>query len=310
MKSMSAPSSDVHHAATRRLAAITGVYFRLLRPHQWLKNVLVFLPVLAAHMFTYPKLSAAAISFVSFCLCASGGYVVNDIIDRHRDAAHPKKKTRPLASGALSVPQALIACLVLFVAAFGLALLLPLGFVLILAGYLSFSVAYSILLKRKLVLDVIILAGLYGTRVVAGGAGCEIALSEWLVAFSFFLFLSLALVKRTSELVALPESNEDIVDGRGYFRSDLTSVMILSGASAFVSVLVFALYANSEHVRTLYTRPELLWAISALLVYWLSRTLILAGRGKIDQDPVVFAMTDRASLAAGALAAFFAVVAI
>jgi 4-hydroxybenzoate polyprenyltransferase len=183
-------------------------------------------------------------------------------------------------------------------------------FFVILVGYLSFSAAYSIILKRKLMLDVVTLAGLYGSRLAAGGAACSISLSEWLIAFSFFIFLSLALVKRTSEIVSLPLSRKEDIDGRGYRRSDLTAIMILSGASSFASVLVFALYVNSEHVRTLYARPELLWGVAAVLVYWLGRNLILAARGSIDEDPLVFAITDRASLAVGVIAAAFALAAL
>jgi 4-hydroxybenzoate polyprenyltransferase len=198
----------------------------------------------------------------------------------------------------------------LLAAASALALVLPKSFVAVLGGYLVFSIAYSVVLKRKLVLDVVVLAGLYGTRIVAGSSACSIVPSEWLLAFSFFFFFSLALVKRTSELVSFPVSKKDEIGGRGYRRSDATAVMILSGSSALVSVLVFALYANSEHVRTLYTRPELLWGISTILVYWLSRTIILAGRGRLDQDPVVFALTDRGSLVAGAIAVALALAAI
>lgn len=287
-----------------------AAYFQLLRPHQWLKNILVFLPLTMAHVWTTPKIMAALIAFTSFCMCASAGYILNDILDREHDRAHPKKQMRPLASGAIPLPHAIGMLAALLCAAFLLALLLPIYFLVVLGAYFLATAAYSTFLKRKLLLDVIILAGLYGLRVVAGAVACDVPLSQWLIAFCFFIFLSLALIKRTTELVSMPPSEDDIVVGRGYQRSDLTPILVLSGVSAFVSVLVFTLYINSEHIRVLYSRPDFMWGVAVVLVYWLSRTLVLAARGGLDQDPVVFALTDRASLIVGLVAVVFVLVAL
>jgi 4-hydroxybenzoate polyprenyltransferase len=304
------PNARVGMGGGTKLIGTVLIYLKLLRPHQWSKNVLIFVPMAAAHALSGPTIGAALLAFASFNLCASGGYILNDILDRKHDQKHIQKQLRPLASGIIPISHAAAVLPMLWSIAVVLALRLPIEFMIVLAGYLSCSVIYSLILKRKLMIDVVTLAALYGVRVVAGGAACTIPLSEWLIIYSFFVFLSLALMKRTSEIVSLPLSEDGNIAGRGYRRSDLTAVMILSGASAFVCVLVFAFYVNSEHVRSLYAHPELLWGVAAVLVYWLGRSLILAGRGSLHQDPIVFALTDRATFIAGTIAAGFVLAAL
>ncbi len=180
-------------------------------------------------------------------------------------------------------------------------MLLPWAFLLILMGYFGISLSYSIYLKRKLMIDVVALAALYGIRVVAGGAATGVALSHWLVGFCFFIFLSLAMMKRATEIIALPETNVGNVSGRGYRRGDLPVILTLTAATGYVSVLVLALYMYSPEVNTFYRHPDLLWGICVILVYWLGRAFVLTGRGEMRSDPVIFAATDRISLLAGVL---------
>src|SRR6266700_1340190 len=278
-------------------------YLLALRPHQWLKNALVALPAVALHDFSLGTLITVAVAFASFSLGASGVYLINDMLDLPHDRAHPEKRHRSLAAGTLPLSHAVgLLCLVAIPSAV-LALMLPWAFMLVLVAYFGFSISYSFYLKRKLMIDVVALAALYGIRVLAGGAATGIALSHWLVGFCFFIFLSLALMKRATELISLPETAADKVKGRGYRRTDLPMVNALTAAAGFVAVLVLALYINSPEVSGFYRRPDLLWGICIVLVYWLGRAFLLTGRGEMREDPVVFAITDRISMLAGALVA-------
>jgi 4-hydroxybenzoate polyprenyltransferase/phosphoserine phosphatase len=283
----------------RARAPAAMAYFEALRPHQWLKNTLLFLPALAGHAFSGQALIPVLIAFASFCFGASSIYLINDMVDLPHDRAHPEKRHRPFAAGIVPVSHGAI--LFLFTAALSLALamLLPSAFLVALAGYSALSLSYSLYLKRKLMVDVVALAALYGIRVLAGSAVTGIVLSQWLVGFCFFIFLSLALMKRTTEILQLPEESENNIKGRGYRRTDLPVLIALMAASGFVAVLVLALYINSPDVTTLYLRPDLLWGICIALVYWLGRAFFLTGRGEMRQDPVIFAATDRNSLLTG-----------
>jgi 4-hydroxybenzoate polyprenyltransferase len=276
-------------------------YFLALRPHQWLKNALVALPAIAAHDFSVARLITVLIAFMSFSFGASGVYLVNDMIDLPHDRAHPEKRRRALAAGAMSISHAAVALGLVGALSIGLALLLPWAFVLVLLVYFGLSMSYSLYLKRKLMIDVVALAALYGVRVLAGGAATGIFLSHWLVGFCFFIFLSLALVKRASEIISTPPPSVGKIKGRGYRLEDLQTITALTAASGFVSVLVLALYINSTEVTALYRHPEFLWGICIILVYWLGRVYFLTGRGEMDQDPVIFAATDPISLLAGIL---------
>lgn len=276
-------------------------YFLALRPHQWLKNGLIILPAIAAHAFGVNDLFAALIAVLSFSLAASCVYLLNDMLDLPHDRAHPKKRHRSLAAGAIPLSHAIFIATAAAILSFALALILPTIFAAVLVTYIGASITYSLYLKRKLMIDVVALAGLYGIRVLAGGAATGIVLSHWLVGFCFFIFLSLALVKRMAEMIALPPATDNTIKGRGYRREDLQTVSGLAAASGLVAVLVLALYINSIEVRGLYHYPELLWGICIILVYWLGRVYFLTGRGEMHQDPVIFAATDRISLLTGIL---------
>lgn len=298
----------------RRAAGLTGIervfeparatlrlWIKQLRIHQWVKNALVFVPMLAGHRAADPAVWVESlIAFVAFGLAASSVYLLNDIVDLESDRAHARKRFRPLASGAVSIRSAFAAMALLFAAAFGCAAVLPWPFAVVLATYMATSTSYSLRLKRVSTLDVFTLAALYTLRVVAGGAATGIVLSFWLLAFSLFLFLALAIVKRVSELVQTSESTETL-KGRNYSGADTLALMSLGTSSSFAATLVLALYVNSSEVQKAYARPALLWLICPLLLYWLSRIWIGALRGKIDQDPILFAFRDNVSRAVAVL---------
>jgi 4-hydroxybenzoate polyprenyltransferase/phosphoserine phosphatase len=271
-------------------------YFRTLRPHQWAKNLLVFLPLLAAHRLGDPVLlTQAIVAFVAFCLCASSVYILNDLIDLPADRAHACKRTRPFAAGLIPPAHGVMLLPALLLAAFGLALLLPWLFVAILGLYYLSTLTYSVWLKRVVLVDVILLAGLYTLRVLAGAAAIAVVPSFWLLAFSMFLFLSLALAKRYAELKALLTQGKDKPLRRGYAASDLEALISLGSASGYMAVLVLALYINSSEVQVLYRYPQAIWLLCPLLLYWISRVWLGAHRGKLHEDPVVFALWDHVS---------------
>lgn len=277
---------------------------KLLRPHQWVKNFIVFIPVVTSHQITRPAvLGAAALGAVAFSLCASAIYVFNDLMDLAADRRHPSKRRRPLASGELGLPWAFLLPPVLLGMAMSIGGLLPGGFTLVLAIYFATSTAYSLHLKRTPLLDVFVLSSLYTLRLLAGHAATGIVTSDWLLAFSIFLFLSLALVKRFQELQTLPPDSQGQIRGRGYEAVDLPLLMPLGVASGYLAGLVLALYVSSEQVKALYHRPSLLLLVCLLLLYWVSRVWLIAHRGKMHDDPIVFALKDAPSyaVAAGAL---------
>lgn len=268
---------------------------RAMRLHHWVKNTLIFVPLIATHeLLDLRLLGQAALGFLSFGLCASSVYLLNDLLDLPADRRHPTKRLRPLASGALSIPHAVSLIPMLLLGAVALALLLPPAFLAVLGMYYATTLAYSFRLKRVPTLDVLVLAGLYTVRVVAGGAAIGVVPSFWLLAFSMFLFLSLAVVKRYAELLPFKDG-EDRVVGRDYRPVDLAALNALGAASGLMAVLVLALYVNSEAVTELYRQPELIWLLCPLLLYWMARVWLLTGRGEMHDDPVVFAIRDRAS---------------
>lgn len=272
---------------------------RALRPHQWAKNLLVFVPLLGAHLVLQPlAMLRGAAAFACFCLCASGTYILNDLLDLAADRQHARKRSRPFAAGDLSIGGGLIAAFVLIVAAFGTAAALSPHFVLVLSGYFALTVAYSLVLKRVAVLDVMVLAMLYSIRLIGGAVAVPVKASFWLIAFSTFLFLSLAMVKRYTELRSLLDSGRTTAAGRGYTVADLPLIESLGTSSGYLSVLVLAFYINSAASETLYRHPEFLWALTPLLLYWISRVWFVARRGQMHDDPVVFALTDVVSYVA------------
>lgn len=285
-----------------RSAAPATTALRALRPHQWAKNLLVFVPVLTAHLaFDTGALAHALLAFVAFCLCASSVYVVNDLVDLPSDRAHPRKRHRPFASGALPTVFGMVAAPLLALAAFAIAAALPSRFLLVLVAYFALTFAYSLWFKRIELLDVVVLASLYTGRIVAGAFAIAVPLSFWLLAFSMFLFLSLALVKRHAELALVREHGRTDAVGRGYRVEDLPLLATLGGASGYLSVLVLALYINSRESAALYDEPQLLWLLCPLLLYWISRVWLLTTRGRMHDDPVLFALRDPASLVVAAL---------
>jgi 4-hydroxybenzoate polyprenyltransferase len=280
-----------------------------LRLHQWLKNLLIFVPLLAAHRYTEWRLMAdLALAFLCFGLCASSVYLLNDLLDLRDDRHHATKRSRPLPAGRLPIQSGLAAIPVLLVAAFGLAVWqLPLAFTIGLASYYGLTLSYSLWLKRRMVIDVITLAALYTLRIIAGGVAVDVPLSFWLLAFSMFIFLSLALVKRYAELFhvrAAPGAEKtDRARGRGYFADDAQMIAALGAASGYMAVMVLALYINDGPTTPLYRHQELIWLACPLLLTWISRVWMLAHRGLMNEDPVVFAVRDRVSLSIGALMA-------
>jgi len=291
------PGAETLRAGPRAAGpANLAAQIRAMRPHQWSKNLLVFLPLLAAHDFggVWPALAA----FVAFSLTASSVYVLNDIADLAADRAHPRKRRRPFAAGDLSVGAGLRLAAGLLLGAVAVALgFAPLLFLGVLALYYAVTFAYSFWLKRRLIIDVITLAGLYTIRIVAGAAACAIVLSPWMLGFSMFLFLALAAVKRQAELVDMIAEGKDERAGRGYVPDDLPVIRAMALAAGYAAVLVFALYISSEEVTALYSRPEALWLVCPLLLYWISRMVMVTHRGRMTDDPIVYAATDKVSLA-------------
>lgn len=283
-------------------AAGPRLWLKAVRLHQWLKNLLVLLPLLGAHQLgDVHKLGQALLAFVAFGLCASSVYVLNDLMDLESDRRHPRKRTRPFAAGRLSPAAGLAVAAVLLTAALALATLVGLAFMAWLAVYVGVTLAYTFWLKRKLLLDALALAGLYTLRIVGGAAAVALTPSFWLLAFSLFLFLSLAFVKRYSELLVMQDEGSSTAAGRSYVTQDLALVATLGVNAGFAAVVVLALYLNSENVLRLYRTPELMWLAVPLLLYWISRMWLKAYRGQMDDDPLMYAVRDPTSLACGAL---------
>lgn len=268
-----------------------------IRPHQWLKNVLVFLPMALAHQFSLPMLAHSMMAFIGFCLVASTVYVLNDLLDLSSDRAHPRKRMRPIASGALSARRATAILPLLLLAGLGVALLSGVPTLLVVLGYFITTTAYSLYFKHKIVADICILAGFYTLRIIAGSVAAGTVLSVWLLAFSTFFFLSLAAVKRQAELVDGIAHGRYAFAGRGYRAGDLPIVAGMAITAGYVSIMVLALYINSPDVQRLYQTPNLLWGICLVLLYWIGRIVMTAHRGKMTDDPIVFATHDRASQA-------------
>ena len=300
---------------SRRAAAVTDVvqhwparragldtWMRAIRLHQWLKNLLVFVPLVAAHRFLEPAAVLAALqAFVAFGLCASGVYIANDLVDLPSDRQHPRKRLRPFAAGRIPVLHGLVVSPLLALAGVALAWSVAPLFAAVLVAYWLATLGYSLWFKRIAMLDVTVLAGLYTLRIIGGAVAIAVPLSFWLLAFSMFVFLSLAMLKRYTELAAMAASGRDRAQGRGYATADLPLLQSLGGASGFIAVLVLALYINSPDSVELYSRPQLLWLLCPLLLYWVGRAWAVAHRGRMHDDPVVFAVTDRVSQAVALL---------
>lgn len=287
-----------------------GAAIRAMRPQQWVKNFLLFVPLLLAHEFMGSKVLQAFWAFLVFSACASSVYLVNDLLDIEADRRHPHKRHRPFASADLPVAYGPVMSLVLLF--FGITLAattLPWAFTGVLSLYLVLTTLYSFRLKQEVVLDVLLLASLYMLRVLAGGTAVNVVISEWLMAFSIFLFMSLAFVKRYAELARLCDVGHEKPAGRGYAVTDMSLIESFGPIGGCLAVLVFGLYINSDDVKQLYTNEWALWLICPLLLYWILRVWFMAKRRELSEDPVVFALTDPVSLFIGGLAVIFGVIA-
>lgn len=291
-------------AVGERSAAIRPLV-RALRPYQWLKNLLVFVPLITSHRVLEPlALLHTTIAFAAFSACASAVYLLNDLADIDADRLHPGKRSRPFAAAALPVSWGppLVALLALL--AFGMAAaLLPAAFTWTLLAYFVVTCVYSLVLKRVAMLDVITLACLYAVRVLGGGLATGIVASEWLMAFSLFIFVSLAFAKRSAELARLEATDESQTAGRGYRVADRGLIDSLGPTAGYLAVLVLALYIQSDDMRRLYGQAWALWLLCPLLMYWISRLWLKAKRGELKDDPVLFALRDGVSLAVAVIAA-------
>ncbi len=283
---------------------------KAIRVHQWAKNLLLFLPLLLAHGLSMARFLPALLGFICFSLTASATYIVNDLLDIETDRRHPRKRRRPFASGDLPASAGIAIVALFLLLALSAARLLPVAFYFWLMLYLATTVAYSTYLKRVALVDVLVLAGLYTLRLKAGGAATSTLISHWLAGFSIFLFLSLAFVKRFAELENLRASGATPKNGRGYLLTDAHQLRSFGTSSAFAAVVVFANYISGHDVTVLYSQPDYLWLIVPLMILWLCRVWLLASRGELNEDPVIFAITDRMSLLIGALVAVIAVAAI
>ena len=270
--------------------------WQAMRPHQWLKNLLLFVPLVLAHRINDPTLLLqTTIGFLSFSFCASSVYLLNDMLDLNSDRQHHSKYRRPFASGELSLPVGCVAVPVLLLSAFAVGSLLPRNFVETLFLYWIVTSFYSFFLKRLFLIDVITLAILYTMRIAAGAAAVSLTITSFLIAFSLFLFLGLGLVKRVTELVNLEKSDKDEAEGRAYSKNHIDSLTIIGVGSNLFAVLVFAFYTAAPDTTRLYSSPPILWLICPLLLCLLVRIWKQAREGKLDEDPVLFAITDRVS---------------
>jgi len=280
---------------------------KAIRPHQWAKNLLVVFPLLLSHAVTRQTAIAAVAAFFCFSFVASANYLVNDLLDIENDRRHLKKRLRPFAAGDLSVAGGIEVAVTLVAASCCLLPFLPLNFAYWLLAYVIVTSAYSFRLKRIPLVDVLVLSGLYTLRMMAGGAATDTPISPWLSSFAVFLFLSLAMVKRFSELANLRDRGIANSQGRGYMVTDLEQIRSFATASATAAVVVFSLYISRPDVDALYRHSARLWLIVPLMLFWLYRVLLLASRGDLDEDPVIFAIRDRVSLAIGLSIAILAI---
>lgn len=274
---------------------------RALRPNQWVKNILLLIPLFAAHKLNdLSLLTSTLLATALFSMCASAIYILNDLLDIEGDRLHPRKQKRPFASGAASIPAGIVVSGTLLAGALAISTsFLPVRFSALLVLYIVLTTAYSLYFKRRLLQDVFVLSGLYTLRLISGGAATGVNISPWLLAFALFFFLSLAYLKRYSELLQLSDRNLRQISGRNYLAEDNALVGSVGPASGYLAVMVLCLYINSTAVTAYYKTPALLWLLCPLFLYWITRMWFLAGRRTLADDPVVFAATDGVSLASG-----------
>ena len=294
--------ANTHHIQTQKPTLLT--YAKAIRVHQWVKNALLLVPLFTAHMWLSAQAwQMAVLGFFAFSLAASSVYLLNDLLDLAADRQHSSKSKRPFAAGTIPLAHGIMMMPCFLLMAYGLAMFSNLNFMVALTVYYLITLFYSFYLKQIVMLDTVVLAALYTMRIIAGTVLVSANFSFWLLSFSMFIFLSLALLKRYIELVDMQKDGKHAVLGRGYYASDASMVASLGAASGYIAVLVMALYVHSPEVRILYQSPALLWLICPILLFWVSRIWLLAHRGSMHDDPIVFAVKDRLSLAVGVVIA-------
>jgi 4-hydroxybenzoate polyprenyltransferase len=275
---------------------------RCLRPHQWLKNLIIFVPLLTAHEMQNVSLMAGAVkAFIAFSLGASGIYILNDLIDLEADRQHAQKKQRPFAAGELTAPTGLMLAAGLLIGSLAVAAVTTQSLALLLLAYFILAMVYSLMARKLVLIDVFFLAGFYTLRLFAGQAATGVVCSVWLLVFAMFIFLSLALAKRFTEL-QMAETTGRLKSGRGYVADDKEAISSMGIGAGFMSSLVLALYTQNQEVHLLYKQPERLLLLCPLLLFWISRIWLLTHRQQMNHDPVWFAFKDSVSYIISALA--------
>ena len=283
------------HLKEERNNRIVSLYVKAFRVHQWVKNILVFLPLVAAHRFGYTEFLSGIIAFFSFCIIASSVYIVNDLLDLNADRAHPRKCFRPFAAGNIPILHGMLMAPIFFTLGLLIASFVDYKLLIVALIYYSITTAYSLFLKQKPIIDVFTLAGLYTIRIIAGGVATNTEFTFWLLSFSITIFLSLAAVKRQAELVDAKKHDKAQIKKRGYFVSDLPIVTMIAVNSGFLSVLILAFYINSPNVIALYKNPAALWGICGILLFWICRIIYITNIGKMNDDPIVYALRNNVS---------------
>lgn len=272
------------------------LFARTLRIHQWVKNLLIFIPFLLGwQQVGWTPVGEVLLAFVAFGLCASASYVINDLLDREADRRHPSKRHRPIAAGAVAPGTALLLAALALAGGLGLAAAGGHKLLMVVSVYLLVTVTYSLWLKSIAMLDVVTLGLLYTLRIIAGIIAAGVELSYWILVFSMFFFVSLAMLKRYSELYNLRQRDEETAQGRGYCAQDLELMAALGGASGYIAVLIMVLYIHDPVIAEKYAHPQWLWLVFPALLYWISRMWLIAHRGRMDEDPVLYAIHDRPS---------------
>jgi len=274
--------------------SIIEILLKQLRVHQWSKNMLLFVPALLSHQLLEPGVFLNALcSFIAFSLLASSIYVLNDIIDVDYDRKHPMKKNRPIAAGDLSMLRAYAVLLVCFLIGGWMAMLLGTTFLFVMAVYIILNLLYSLYFKRIIILDVLLLMSFYTLRIIAGHIPDTFPFSPWLLSFSVFLFFSLAFLKRYVNIIL--ENNVSTKNGTGYSINDSNILKSFGVGSGIISTLVLILYTGSEQVQPFYLTPMILIFLAPIMLYWICRIWLLADRGLIKDDPILFAIKDKIS---------------
>ncbi|MDR1656050.1 MAG: UbiA family prenyltransferase [Deltaproteobacteria bacterium] len=272
-----------------------GQILSAARAYQWVKNIILFVPIFLAHAFSAANFGRVFLAFIVFCLFSSAGYIINDLLDIDSDRRHPSKHNRPFASGAIDLSRGGLIFLGALVGGLVIASLVGQLFILLAGIYLVSAVLYSLRFKSVAILDVIVLTLLYTLRILAGGQAVGLEVSQWLLSFSFFTFASLSLFKRLTELKRLTQAAASENTRRPYVAADAGFIRSIAAGSICCAVLTLAIYVGDAAARKYYGFPGLLLAFCPILFYWLARLLKLADEGKIDYDPIIFVLSDRQS---------------